>query len=353
MLRRRIGIAAAQSAAPIVVHPLEMHGIDGVLLALKPIARNVREHDFAKAVGPGERFPYRQFRRGLRPEISEQQSGAFLHRIGLGVTAGLRRFRIGGILVRLFEAAAGLVDEPAVIAAADAVVLDPAVGHVGAAVRTVPVDQAVTAAQILVENEIFAQKADGFDRIGVEFAGAGDGLPIAAQQLAHGRAGSDAREHFVTGGSEQAFLPLVLVSDDYSISCRVRGEGTSISRPVKSRPRVGRRLPAHADRAQLHQIKDNFLSAVQRFWCSMCHARRRRNEPASRAHGSLSRIMPARVAAGKRSPSAAGRRHFDARRHCLLVVSCACYHRDHVWRPCRHRPAAAHGQRRQACRSGG
>ncbi len=71
-----------------------------------------------------------------------------------------------------------------------------------------PIDQTVTAAQILEEDEIFAQKADGFDRIGVEFAGPRYGLPIAAQQLAHGRAGSHAREHFVPGGGEQAFLPL-------------------------------------------------------------------------------------------------------------------------------------------------
>ena len=46
------------------------------------------------------------------------------------------------------------------IAAADAVFLNPAVGQVGPPVRTVPVDQAVAAAQILVENEILAKDAD-------------------------------------------------------------------------------------------------------------------------------------------------------------------------------------------------
>ena len=262
-----------------------MNGIDGVFLALKPVARNVREHDFAKAVGPSERFPHRQFRRRLRSEIGEQQSCAFLHRIGLGVTAGLRWLRARGILIGLFEAAAGLVDEPAVIAAADAVFLDPAVGHVGAAVRTMPVDQAVTAAQILVENEILAQKADGFDRIGVEFAGARDGLPIAAQQLAHRRAGSDAREHFVTGGSEQAFLPLGRPQPSTIISSlAAHGERGSFAGARSHCTAAGSR--PSGDPRQLHQIKDNSLSAVQWFWCSMVRCTQPTEEARTPLHGS-------------------------------------------------------------------
>ena len=187
-----------------------MHRVDGVLLALKPVARHVGEHDLAKAVAPGERLPHRQFRRRQRAQIGEQQAGAFLDRIGLGLAAGLRRFRIGGVFIGLFEAAAGLVDQPAVIAAADAGLLDPAVGHVGAAVRTVAVDQAVTAAAVAVEHEVLAHQADGLDRVGVELAGAGDRLPIAAQQFAHRGAGSDAGEHLVAGGGEQAFLAVRL-----------------------------------------------------------------------------------------------------------------------------------------------
>src|SRR5262249_17121157 len=60
---------AAQPQAPIVVHPLEVHGVAGVLLALEPIAGNVGEHDFAKAVLPRERLPHRQLRHRLRPHI--------------------------------------------------------------------------------------------------------------------------------------------------------------------------------------------------------------------------------------------------------------------------------------------
>ena len=226
MLRRDVGIAAAHAGAPIVVHPFEVHRIDGVLLALKPVARHVGEHDLAKAVAPGERLPHRQFRRRQRAQIGEQQAGAFLDRIGLGLAAGLRRFRTGGVLVGLFEAAAGLVHQPAVIAAADAGLLDPAIGHVGAAVRTVAVDQAVPAAAVAVEHEVLAHQADGLDRVGIELAGAGDRLPVAAQQFAHRRAGSDAGEHFVAGGGEQAFLAGWPVSaGDYFTTGRGSGRG--------------------------------------------------------------------------------------------------------------------------------
>ena len=69
---------------------------------------------------------------------------------------------------------AGLVHQPAVIVAADAGLLDEAVGEVGAPVRTMAVEQAEPAAQILVEHEVLAEQADGLDRIAVELARAAD-----------------------------------------------------------------------------------------------------------------------------------------------------------------------------------
>ena len=86
-----------------------------------------------------------------------------------------------------------------------------------------PVDQPVSAAQIPVEDEVFAQQANGLDRIAVELAGTGDRLPIATQQLAHRGAGSDAGEHFVAGGGEQAFLRLNAFGSDYFTSRRRSG----------------------------------------------------------------------------------------------------------------------------------
>src|SRR5262249_35558759 len=115
---------------PVLVHPLEVHRIAGVLLALEPVARDFRDHDLAEAVLPGERLPDRQLGRRQRAHIGEQEPGAFLHRIGLG-RATPRAVRIDDIVIGLLDDAAGLVHQPAVIIAADADLLDEAVGEVG------------------------------------------------------------------------------------------------------------------------------------------------------------------------------------------------------------------------------
>src|SRR5215470_15561233 len=102
-----------------------MHRIAGVLLALEPVARYFRDHDFAEAVFPGERLPYRQFGHWLRAHIGEEEAGDFPHRIGVRRAAFSRsRLRVDDIVVGLFEAAAGFVHEPAMIVAADSPFLD-------------------------------------------------------------------------------------------------------------------------------------------------------------------------------------------------------------------------------------
>ena len=65
-----------------------------------------------------------------------------------------------------------------------------------------PVDQAEGAAQILVEHEVLAHQADRLDRVFLKLARAADRLPVAAQQIAHRRAGADAGEQVVAGGGE-------------------------------------------------------------------------------------------------------------------------------------------------------
>jgi hypothetical protein len=55
-----------------------------------------------------------------------------------------------------------------------------------------PVDQAEGAAQILVEHEVLAHQADRLDRVFLKLASPADRLPVAAQEIAHRRAGADA-----------------------------------------------------------------------------------------------------------------------------------------------------------------
>src|SRR5262249_33605645 len=185
---------AGKPQTPVVVHPLEVHGVAGVLLALKPIAGNVREDNFAKAVFPGERLPDGELRRRLWPHIGPQQPGAFLHRISDGrATLLCPRARINQVVVRLLDAASTLVHQPAVVIAADASVFDEAIREVGAAMRTMAVEEPETSALILIEHEIFAHQADGLDGVLLQFARAADRHPIAAQKLTHWSFRADAQ----------------------------------------------------------------------------------------------------------------------------------------------------------------
>ena len=58
-----------------------MHRIERVLHDLQPIARNHRRADIAQHAVPDEQFPARQQRRGLWPEVSENQPAEFFYRI--------------------------------------------------------------------------------------------------------------------------------------------------------------------------------------------------------------------------------------------------------------------------------
>ena len=104
------------------------------------------------------------------------------------------RLRMRGIFERLLDAAPVLVEEPAVVVAAQPALLDEPVREVGAAVRAVAPDEPERPIQILVEHEIFAEQTDRLDRDRIELARAADRLPVAAEQVAHRRPGSDLRE---------------------------------------------------------------------------------------------------------------------------------------------------------------
>src|SRR5690606_27661416 len=64
-------------------------------------------------------------------------------------------------------------------------VFEAAEGQVGAAVRTIPVQQAQFAIVVAEQDHVLPKQLDGLQRPGaVQFLGQGDGLPVAAQQLA-------------------------------------------------------------------------------------------------------------------------------------------------------------------------
>ena len=63
--------------------------------------------------------------------------------------------------------------------------------------RAVPVDKPVGAGLVLVEDEVLAHQAHRLHRRVVQLGDRGDGHPVAAQQLAHQRAGADLRQRSV------------------------------------------------------------------------------------------------------------------------------------------------------------
>ena len=110
------------------------------------------------------------------------------------------------LLERLAQAAAGWSEQPAVVVAAQPALLDDAVREVRAAVRAVPVDQAVGAPTVLVQDEILAEEPDRLDRSVVQLGDGGDRHPVAPEQLAHRRAAPDLGEHEVLLVAQHAAL---------------------------------------------------------------------------------------------------------------------------------------------------
>src|SRR5215471_10645290 len=98
------------------MHPLEMHGIDRILLSLKPVARNFGENDLPEAVLPFKRLPRRNNRRRQRPQVCPDEAALRLH--GVGSDANLvPESRIGScdIVVWLLDTPAEAVEQPSVI----------------------------------------------------------------------------------------------------------------------------------------------------------------------------------------------------------------------------------------------
>ena len=188
-------VAVHDPAAPVAVEPLEVERVERVLVALEPVARN---HDGLRAADarPDEDVDAGEQGRGVGAHVGEDGAAQLLCLVRLDAHLLLE---LGALrLRRLVDALAGLVEYPAVVGAADAVLLGDAVGEVGLAVRARGFDEADSAAGIAVEDEVLAQQAH-FLRgvVGVELDAGGDGVPVAPHKLAHRRSGAYASKSFV------------------------------------------------------------------------------------------------------------------------------------------------------------
>jgi hypothetical protein len=131
-----------------------------------------------------------------------------------GVGGGLDFVLEGHSLGRVRQIGAATVDVefPAVINAAEAVVLVAAKEEVGAAVRTVGFEDADAAAGVFEADEIFAKdsKANGSAIRRGQFLGKQDRQPEAAKELAHRRSRPCSGQQFVVFLGEHRSSPCAL-----------------------------------------------------------------------------------------------------------------------------------------------
>ena len=206
---RRGGDAIPDVVAEVEVQPLRVDGVDGVLLALEPVARQVGDGDVADGVVVGQLLPAGEQRRGLRAHVREDESAELLHGVARDLHLLLEApVRVHRLLEGLLDALAGLVHHPSVVHAAQAMLFGDAVGKVDAAVGAEALDESERAGPVLVEDEVLAEDADGLRWALHQFAGGGDGVPVAAHEFAHGRARAHLGEFFVDVAGDHVLLHL-------------------------------------------------------------------------------------------------------------------------------------------------
>ncbi|MNS70331.1 hypothetical protein D3C72_1036730 [compost metagenome] len=178
-----------------------MRGVDAHLERLQPVAFEQALEREGVGVGRDEAVEVGEGRGLALADVREDDAGLLDHRVGRLLDAAAQL--AGGGLGRSFQAVALGVEQPAVEGAADAAVFQPAEGQVGAAVRAVAVEHAELAALVAEQHEVLAHELHGLDRARArQFVGQGHRLPVAAQQLAGGCAGSDAGDEIVLLGAD-------------------------------------------------------------------------------------------------------------------------------------------------------
>ena len=191
--------------ASVPVQVLHVGSIQGVLLTLQPATGQVRDGDVPYRIVPHQGTPARQQRRWLRAHVDKDEPAELLGLVGADATLIAEVvLRMCGILERLLDAAPARVEFPAVVLAADAVVLDHAIGEAGTAVGAILVDDAKMAAAVAVDDEFLAEDLDFLraERALEQFVHSADRLPVVAHERAHGCARSYPGQDLVVFNAE-------------------------------------------------------------------------------------------------------------------------------------------------------
>ena len=142
-------------------------------------------------------------RRRLRAHVREDETAVRLHRVARDLHLLLEAaVRVDGLLKRLLDALAGLVHHPAVVHAAQAVLLRYAIGEIDATVRAGALDEPQCAGLVLIEHQVLAEDAHRLGRLVVHLRGGGDGVPVPPEQFAHRRTRHHTGKRFILLGSQ-------------------------------------------------------------------------------------------------------------------------------------------------------
>jgi hypothetical protein len=175
-----------------------VRGVEGALARLRPVALLELLRDEAVRRRQQRELDVRQ-RRLLPggPEIGPHEVAPLARRIRAG-THLVAEAALGGHR-RHVHAAPVHVELPAVVGAAQAALLVPAEEQVGAAVRTHGIQQTHALVGVTERDEVFAEDLHAHGRavtVG-ELLGEEDGLPEAAEEIAHRGPGAGAGEDLV------------------------------------------------------------------------------------------------------------------------------------------------------------
>ena len=182
-------------AVDAAVQEHAVHRIHRVLALLQPVAGRVDRIRHEVVTGDVEGIENGEGRHVIRrAHIGEDQPLELLHRIGRLADLGADRTRFG--FARRLEDRAVDIKMPAVIAAANAALLDAAVLERRAAMCAVPTEQADLAALVAEDHQVFAEDADGNGEV-LELRGHRHRMPEAAEIFAAGCAGAYMRQLLV------------------------------------------------------------------------------------------------------------------------------------------------------------
>src|SRR5258708_21594239 len=136
--------------------------IDADFQRLQPVAVDVALECKSMAIRRDKTVDLRKCRRLAFAEISPEDAAFLHHWIGalLDAFAERRVLRLG----RRFQALAARLEQPTVEGATQPAVFQPAERQIGAAMRAMALDQAVTALFIAKQHQILAQQFYRFDR---------------------------------------------------------------------------------------------------------------------------------------------------------------------------------------------